>query len=101
MKNNIIKGETMEGKIKMVCRILAACALGLFLVQGAMAAPAQRANREANRTLRMELKALHKQEKAAKSPEERSAIRAQMMEKRHQALVERKAKRSVKRGGVK
>ena len=98
MKNNIIKGETMEEKIRMVCRILAVCALGLFLVQGAMAAPDQRVSREANRTLRMELKTLHQQEKVAKSPEERSAIRAQMKEKRHQALVERKAQRSVKRG---
>ncbi|PKN37687.1 MAG: hypothetical protein CVU62_08150 [Deltaproteobacteria bacterium HGW-Deltaproteobacteria-2] len=88
----------MDGKIRVTCRIMAACALGLFLVQGAMAAPAERASKAADRTLRTELKALHQQEKIAKSPEERSAIRAQMMEKRHQALMERKAQRSVKRG---
>lgn len=88
----------MDGKIRVTCRIMAACALGLFLAQGAMAAPAERASKAADRTLRTELKALHQQEKIAKSPEERSAIRAQMMEKRHQALMERKAQRSVKRG---
>jgi hypothetical protein len=76
----------MDGTIRTICRILAACILGLFLVQGAMAAPTQSDSRTADRTLRLELKALHQKEKAAKSPEERSAIRAQMREKRHQAL---------------
>jgi len=88
----------MNGKIRMICRILAVCILGVFLAQGAMAAPAQRASKAADRTLRTELKALHQQERASKSPAERSAIRAQMMEKRHQALVAKKAQRSAKRG---
>lgn len=81
----------MDGKIKMICRILAACALGVFLVQGAMAAPAQRESKAADRTLRTELKALHQQERASKSPAERSAIRAQMKEKRHQARMAKNA----------
>ena len=87
----------MDGKIRMVCRILAACALGVFLVQGAMAAPAERASKAADRTLRMELKALRQQERVAQSPEERSAIRAQMNEMRHQALVAKRFQRSAKR----
>jgi hypothetical protein len=86
----------MDGKIRMIGRILAACALGLFLVQGALAAPAQNESRVAERNLQMELKALHQQERAAKSPEERSAIRAQMKEKRHQALEAKKSRGAAK-----
>ena len=82
----------MDGKIRMIGRILAACALGLFLVQGALAAPAQNENRAAERKLQMELKALHQQERTATSPEERSAIRAQMKEKGHQALEAKKSR---------
>jgi cell division protein FtsB len=88
----------MNGKIGTIGRILAVCVLGVFLAQGAMAAPAQRAGKAADRALRTELKVLHQQEKMAKSPEERSAIRAQMKAKRHQALVAKKAQRSARRG---
>jgi hypothetical protein len=89
---------SMNGKIGTIGRILAICVLGVFLAQGAMAAPVQRVSKEADRALRTELKALHKQEKMAKSPEERSAIRAQMKQKKHKALVAKKAQRSAKRG---
>jgi len=91
----------MDRKIRTICRILAACALGIFLVQGAMAAPAQRDSKTADRTLRTELKTLHQQEKAAKTPEERAAIRAQMKEKRHQAHAAKNAQsaqRAAQRG---
>ena len=88
----------MEHKVRTICRILAACALGVFLVQGAMAAPAERASKAADRTLRTKLKALHQQERVAKSAKERSAIRAQMKVKRHQALVVKRSQRAAKRG---
>jgi len=88
----------MNGKIRTISRILAVCALGVFLAQGAMAAPAHRVSKAADRTLRMELKSLHQQERMATSPEERSAIRAKMMEKRHQALAAKHSLRSAKRG---
>jgi hypothetical protein len=64
-----------------------------------MAAPTQSDSRTADRTLRLELKALHQKEKSAKSPEERSAIRAQMREKRHQALEAKKVQHATGQGG--
>jgi len=89
----------MDGKIRMVCRILAACALCLFLVQGAMAGTAHEASKAADRALFAQLKALKQKEKASQSADERTAIRAQMMQLRHQALLAKRAQRSVKRGG--
>jgi hypothetical protein len=88
----------MDGKIRMICRILAACVLCLFLVQGAMAGTSHKASKAADRALFTKLKALKQKEKASKSADERTAIRAQMMELRHQARMTKRAQRSVKRG---
>jgi len=92
----------MSGQIRVIYRLLATCALGVLMVQGAMAAappPHKMAMKEADRALLKELKALHQQEKASKSPEERRAIRAQMKVKRHQSLAAMKSLRADKQGG--
>ena len=89
----------MEGKIRMICRILAACVLCLFLAQGAMAGTAHKAGKAADRALFTQLKALKQKEKASQSADERTAIRAKMIQLRHQAREAKRAQRSVKRGG--
>jgi len=89
----------MDGKIRMMCRILAACVLCLFLAQGAMAGTAHKAGKAADRALFTQLKALKQKEKASQSADERTAIRAKMIQLRHQAREAKRAQRSVKRGG--
>jgi hypothetical protein len=89
----------MDGKIRMICRILAAFALCLFLTQGAMAGTAHQASKAADRALFTQLKALRQKEMASQSADERTAIRAQMMQLRHQALLAKRAQRSAKQGG--
>jgi len=89
----------MDGKIRMICRILAACVLCLFLAQGAMAGTTHKAGKAADRAFFTELKALRQKEKASQSADERTAIRAQMMQVRHQALVAKRAQRAATRGG--
>ena len=89
----------MDGKIRMMCRILAACVLCLFLAQGAMAGTTHKAGKAADRAFFTELKALRQKEKASQSADERTAIRAQMMQVRHQALVAKRAQRAATRGG--
>ena len=89
----------MDGKIRMMCRILAACVLCLFLAQGAMAGTTHKAGKAADRALFTQLKALKQKEKASQSADERTAIRAKMIQLRHQAREAKRAQRSVKRGG--
>jgi len=89
----------MDEKIRMMCRILAACVLCLFLAQGAMAGTTHKAGKAADRAFFTELKALRQKEKASQSADERTAIRAQMMQVRHQALVAKRAQRAATRGG--
>jgi hypothetical protein len=89
----------MDGKIRVICRILAACALCLFLVQGAMAQTTHQAKKAADRALRMELRSLKQQEKAALSADQRTAIRAQMIQLRHQALLAKRSQRKAGWGG--
>ena len=91
----------MDGKIRMICRILAACVLCLFLAQGAMAGTTHKAGKAADRALFTELKALRQKEKASQSADERTAIRAKMMQLRHQARVAKRAQRESLRWGGK
>jgi hypothetical protein len=96
MLKNSIKGERiMNGKIRMIGRILAACALCLFLVQGAWAGTAHEENKARDKAARMELKALHQKEKTAKSPEERGMIRAQRQEKAKQMQLAKQTERAA------
>ena len=85
----------MKGKIRTIGRILAACVLCIFLAQSAIAGTIHQENKARNKAARMELKALHQKEKTAKSPEERTAIRAQRQEKRQQMLQAQQTERTA------
>ena len=91
----------MDGKIRVICRIFTACALCLFLAQGAMAGTAHKNSKAADRALFTQLKSLRQKEMASKSADERTAVRAQMMQLRHQAFVAKRAQGQARQRGGK